>query len=138
MTTDRVPVSGRPIARALLIAGVVLASALVISWLTPEYLSEAVARRLMGVLLAAVVVLYANAAPKALTPLVHLRLDPVEEQAMRRFAGWSLTLGGLGYAAAWILAPLDSANLLAGLALGASVLLTAGRYFWGMRNLRSS
>ena len=44
-----------------------------------------------------VVVVCANAIPKSLTSLARLRGSPAAEQAARRFAGWSLVLGGLGY-----------------------------------------
>ena len=84
-----------------------------------------------GVLLGAVVTIYANEAPKALTPLLRMRCDPVAEQAMRRFTGWSLALGGIGYAGAWLFAPIGSASTIAICLLGASMVLVVARFVWG-------
>jgi hypothetical protein len=87
---------------------------------------------MMGVLLGAIVVVYANAVPKALTPLIQVRCELAEEQAMRRFTGWSLVLGGVAYALAWLSAPLESANMIAATCLGLAVLLVIGRFAWTM------
>lgn len=116
------------IARSFVGAGLILAASAALSLASPEYLSEAFARRLLGALLGAVVVMYANVVPKALTPLARLRCDPSTEQALRRFSGWALVLGGLGFAAAWLFAPIANARILAILALGSAVLLVAIRY----------
>ena len=64
-----------------------------------------------------------NAVPKAFVPLLHLGCDPVAEQAMRRFAGWALALGGAAYAVAWAIAPLSAANMIAAILLGTALLL---------------
>lgn len=66
--------------------------------------------------------------PKALTPFARLRCDPEKEQSPRRFTGWALVLGGLGYATAWMFAPIASARLLAIAALGSALLLVVVRY----------
>jgi hypothetical protein len=66
--------------------------------------------------------------PKALTPLASLRCDLATEQALRRFAGWALVLGGLGYASAWLVAPIESARYWAIAALGSALLLVVVRY----------
>jgi hypothetical protein len=117
---------GRPLARALAGAAFILTASALLRWAAPEYLSVEMARRLTGVLLGFVVVLYANAIPKSLVVLARLRCSPAGEQAARRFAGWSLVLGGLGTMAASLLAPLASMHLVGGailaLALAAAVL----------------
>jgi hypothetical protein len=61
-----------------------------------------------------------------------MRGDPVAEQAMRRFTGWSLVLGGTAYAVAWVIAPLENANVLSASLLGAALLLVVARFAWGM------
>ncbi len=116
------------IGRSLVVAGLLLTASAALVLLSPEHLSETLARRLLGALLGAVVVSYANAVPKMLTPLARLRCDPSTEQAVRRFTGWTLVLGGLGYVAAWLFAPLDHASTIAIAALGSAVLLVAIRY----------
>ena len=119
-----------PYGRALLGAGIVLAVAGALRWATPEYVDAGLAPRLLGVLLGAIVVFYANAVPKSLTKLASLRCAPAREQAARRFAGWALVLGGLGYMLAALFAPLASMHLvgggLLGLALLAAVLRCVG------------
>lgn len=117
---------GSPITRAFAGAAFILAASALLRWAGPEYLSVEMARRLTGVLLGFVVVVYANAIPKSLVALARLRCNPANEQAARRFAGWSLVLGGLGYMAASLLAPLASMHLVGGailaVALAAAIL----------------
>ena len=112
--------------RALAGAAFIIAASLLLRWATPEYLSAEMARRLTGVLLGAIVVVYANAIPKSLVALARLRCSPAREQAARRFAGWSLVLGGIGYRAASLIAPLASMHLVGGailaVALAAAIL----------------
>jgi len=91
MTTNSSRSSHASIVRGLIIAALLLAVSLLLAALSPDHLSPELARRLLGVLMGAVVVVYANAVPKALTPLILTRCDPGAEQAMRRFTGWSLT-----------------------------------------------
>ncbi|CAN5712034.1 hypothetical protein BH23GEM8_BH23GEM8_01470 [soil metagenome] len=122
------------VVRALIVGLSFLVAAAALSWLTPEYISTEAGSRLMGVLTGGLVVLYANAAPKALTPLSRLRCDAVTEQALRRFTGWALTIGGLAYALIWVVAPLESANMLAMGALGTAFLLVVARMLEARRS----
>jgi hypothetical protein len=130
--TNRSQAPNLSIVRGLLIAGVLLAVAATLRLLSPDHLSPDFARRMMGVLLGIVVVVYANEVPKALSPLIQMRCDPAEEQAIRRFTGWSLVLGGVAYAAAWMVAPLGTANLAAGILLGAALVIVVVRCAWSM------
>jgi hypothetical protein len=115
-----------PIGRALAGAMFIIAASALLRWASPDYLSAEMARRLTGVLLGLVVLVYANAIPKSLVALARLRCSPAREQAARRFAGWSLVLGGLGYIAAALTAPLASIHLVGGsilaVALAAAIL----------------
>lgn len=122
--------AGSPITRALLGAALILAASAALALASPGLIDEELARRLWGVIMGAVVVIYANAAPKALTPMARMRCDPATEQALRRFSGWAIVLGGLGYAGAWLLAPIESAALLAIAFLGSALLLVVVRYGW--------
>lgn len=123
MTSNRLHAPTGPISRGLIIAGLLLAAAAALRLLSPGHLSPELADRLLGILMGAVVVIYANAVPKAFVPLLHLRCDPVAEQAMRRFAGWALAQGGAAYAVAWAIAPLSAANMIAAILLGTALLL---------------
>jgi hypothetical protein len=112
--------------RALGGAAFIVAASALLRWGSPEFMSLEMAQRLTGVLLGAIVVFYANAIPKSLVALARLRCSPAREQAARRFAGWSLVLGGLGYMASALLAPLTAMHLVGGsilaVALAAAIL----------------
>lgn len=129
--TNELPTARNSILRGLIIASLIIVIAFALKLLSPQYISPDLATRLLGVLLGAVVTIYANEAPKALTPLLRMRCDPVAEQAMRRFTGWSLALGGIGYAGAWLFAPIGSASTIAICLLGASMVLVVARFVWG-------
>jgi len=110
-----------PLGRALFAAAMILGASAALKWATPDYLSPEWALRLTGALLGFVVVVYANVIPKSLTSLARLRGSPAAEQAARRFAGWSLVLGGLGYILAMLAAPLASMHLVGGAILAAAL-----------------
>ncbi|MGH7427467.1 MAG: hypothetical protein ACREMW_12125 [Gemmatimonadales bacterium] len=126
MTTSPPTPARASLRRDLLVAGVLIGGSAAVGLLTPERLSFELAQRLFGILMGVFVVCYANAAPKTLRPLARLR-DPVAEQALRRFTGWSITLGGAGYTLAWIFPPVDVARPLAPGLLGAALLLVLVR-----------
>lgn len=132
MTSQRSHAPLGDIARSLIVAALLLAASATIKHLSPEYVSPQLAIRLVGVLMGGLVVFYANAIPKALTPLVRMRCDPASEQALRRFAGWSLTLGGAGYAVASLVAPAASASVIAMSLLGVSLFLVLVRLAWAL------
>ena len=119
-----------PLGRALVAAAVIVGTSAGLKWAAPDYLSLEWAQRLTGALLGLLVVVYANVIPKSLTSMVRLRCPPAAEQAARRFAGWSLVLGGLGYMLAMLFAPLASMHLAGGailaVALAAAVLRCFG------------
>lgn len=122
------PTATSQIARALFIAAVILGGSALLKLMSPEYISEELSRRLLGVLLGVAVMLYANVIPKALTPLARMRCNPATEQSLRRFTGWSLTLGGLMYAVTWLVAPLDMAGTISIVLLGSALLLAILRH----------
>jgi Ca2+/Na+ antiporter len=113
--------------RSLLVAVLLIGTSATLRWLAPEYLSSTLARRLVQIMMGLFLVAIANALPKTLTPLMQLRCDPAAEQAMRRFTGWTLTLGGVGYALTWMIAPTGIAPVLAKSLLGGAVLLVIVR-----------
>lgn len=119
------------IRRALLGALLVLIVAAALRLASPEYLSPDLALRLSGILLGLVVVANANSVPKALPRRMPIGLNPAEEQAERRFVGWSLVLGGLAYASAWLVAPVETANTIAGLLLAAALVVAIARVMIG-------
>ena len=132
MTTNESQSSRASVVRGLIIAALLLGISVTLKMLSPEYLSPELARRLLGALLGLVVIVYANAVPKALSPLIRMRCDPAAEQAIRRFTGWTLALGGVAYAVAWMIAPLQYANALAGGLLAFAVMVVITRLVLGM------
>lgn len=119
-----------PIGRSILAAALILGTSATLAWLAPSYISIEMAHRLLGALLGAVVVIYSNTLPKVLAPRSLLGGSPAADQAARRFAGWSLVLGGLGYTLASLLAPIGLANVIASLLLGSALLAAVLRCFW--------
>ncbi len=111
----------------LLAAALLLVGSALLVWLSPEYISKDTARRLLGMMMGGMVVFYANTASKLLRPLTEIRCDAEKEQAMRRFTARSIVLGGLAYAAAYLIAPLGLADFLAIALLGSSVLVVVIR-----------
>jgi hypothetical protein len=109
----------------LVVASLLIAGSLALALLTPGVIGKELSLRLFGVMLGAFVLVYANAVPKVLPPV--MRGDAAAEQDMRRFTGWSLALGGAAYMLAWIFAPLAQANLLAMIFLGGAHLIVIAR-----------
>ena len=64
-------------------------------------------------------------------PLIRMRFDPAAEHALRRFTGWSFSLGGAAYSVTWMVAPIEMANMLTAALLGAVLLLVVVRVGWG-------
>jgi hypothetical protein len=125
-----VPRTRRPRRRDVLIATAFVGVAAALTLLAPEHVN--LTKRLLGVMAGAMVVFYANTIPKALKPLATLT-DPARADALQRFVGWCLVLGGLGYALAWIVVPFDYVIPVAITVLGSSLALAVGRCQWVRR-----
>jgi hypothetical protein len=125
------------ILRSLLVAAVIMGVSVALGRLAPEHLSTELATRLVQIMMGIVVIAYSNAIPKALTPLVQLRCAPAVEQRLRRFAGWTLTLGAVGYVLAWALAPIALAPVLAMVLLAGSLLIVLARFAWAKKGART-
>ena len=113
--------------RGLVIAAALLLATFAISRASPAYISVDCAERVLGVMMGALVVMYANSAPKILSPLT-ASCSAQGEQALRRFTGWALVLGGLGYMGAWLFAPIAHAALIGLALLGTAFALVVIRY----------
>lgn len=118
--------------QALIVAALLIGASALLALLSPEHISSDLARRTLGVLLGGITVWYANAVPKALSPLVQMRCDPAAEQSMRRFTGWSIAVGGMLFALAWAAAPMQIARMLSVSLLGTALLLVVVRLGWGL------
>jgi len=129
-----------PIRRSLLIAAVYLLTALMLNALRQRHVVSAeTVERLMGMLMGTVAIVSANAIPKRLVPLARLSCGPAREQRLRRFCGWAMVLGGLGYTLAFALAPIAIAATLAICLLAPTVAVVGGvvlRCAWMRRRAR--
>jgi hypothetical protein len=125
MTTA--PDTRAEIPRALLLAALLLVAVFAVKHLSPDYLSPDAARRVLAMLPGVPAIYYANAVPKYLRPILGPHCDAAAEQALRRFVGWTLMLGSLGYVAASAFAPWSIADDLAAGLLGAAVLVVLTR-----------
>lgn len=112
--------------RCLVIAGALLLASYALSRASPAIISVDCAQRVLGVMMGALVVLYANSAPKIL-PSLAASCSAQGEQTLRRFTGWALVLGGLGYMGAWLFAPIAHAAVIALALLGLAFALVVVR-----------
>ncbi len=123
---------------SLIFAGLLLGVALALYALAPRYLSHELAQRVFGVLMGIVVVLYSNGAPKAVPRRLEGRCGSAEYQDLRRFGGWTLVLGGVGYALAWVVAPIAMANWVSAAMLATALVLVLGRLAWVLTRRNAS
>lgn len=126
------------IRRALFMASC-LVLPLSVSAIGRQYFDAATVIRMTGMVMGALLVVWANAMPKMLVPLDRLSCAPAREQALRRFAAWAMVLGGLGYLLAFALAPIAIASTLAICLLAPPVVVVAGitaRCAWMRRRAR--
>lgn len=109
-------------------AALVLVVAAVLVWAKHQGLVDtAFATR--GTMVAVGIMLAANAnlIPKAGTAKTERHI------ALQRVSGWAMTLGGLGYAAAWAFVPLDNAAYISMAAVAAGIVWFVGFCFLSRR-----
>lgn len=87
--------------------GVIAISAALAGMEALGLISGAIAERGVGAVLGLLVIAYGNAMPKILAPMDNG--DPARKQALQRFAGWTLVIGGIGYVLAFLFLPLEYA-----------------------------
>ena len=118
---------------AILIAGaMIFLTLLVVSADKAGYIGDATGKRVIKVAIGLLVVYFSNLAPKTLEPLSEGR-DPARVQALQRFTGWALVLGGLGYALAWLVVPIEHAAIVSMAILGSALLLVVARCLWTIK-----
>ena len=118
---------------ALLLAGAMIVLSLAVVYADKAgYLGEETSQRVIQVASGLLVVYVANLAPKALEPL-SASCEPSRVQALQRFSGRTLLLGGLGYSLAWLVVPIDHAAVTSMAILGTCLLLVVARYAWTVK-----
>lgn len=97
----------KPIVRALILAGALLAGAVALTVAKRTgYLDADTTLRAIMVLLGLVMAIYANDIPKQVTK------KTARGQAMQRLTGRAMLLAYVAYVAIWIFAPISLANAL--------------------------
>lgn len=85
-----------------------------------------ISTRGVNILIGLMTVGFASAGAKRLSRLTDLR-NAARHQALRRFTAWTLSLGGLVFALAWLAAPYALAFPISMIALGGAVALVVAR-----------
>lgn len=115
------------IASLILVAALAFALANNTGYIAGE--PDEISKRVMGAVFGALLVLFANRAPKNLPPWSDAARDPARRQTLQRFAGWALVLSGLGYSVVWLAAPIAAAAPLSITLVGSALLLVLIRCF---------
>ena len=113
------------VARGLVYAGLLLQVAIIIKSMSPNELSPELSQRFLGFWMGVMVAYFGNSIPKE-RPSVECR-NAAAGQGLRRFAAWSITVGGLGFALLSAFAPYEDSGPLAVSFLGACLMLVVFR-----------
>lgn len=103
----------REIVGSIVLASLILLGAITLSVLqTAEVIDGDVSKRMIGVILGAVLVFMGNTMPKKLAPIdaqgsCAANGDPARNQKLQRFMGWTFVIAGLLYMGVWMLVDLD-------------------------------
>jgi hypothetical protein len=125
-TDSATPSTRRQITKAIIWAGAFLAVSFAtklgshMGW--PSDLLSEIGERALGIIMGVFVVSIANNIPKQIISARGL--------TVLRIGGWALVLGGLGYAAAWLMLPLRFADTAALLVMLAGVLTCVAALVW--------
>lgn len=113
------------IGRSLVFAGLFLQASIIVKTMGPSELSHEMSQRLLGFWMGVIVAYFANSIPKE-RPSVACR-NSAAGQNLKRFAAWSITVGGLGFALLSAFAPYEHSKPLAASFLGACLMLVVLR-----------
>jgi len=109
---------------ALILAGLILALAFGLNLAADRgFIEPGTSDRGMGVVTGLVLVVFANAMPKNFGPLSESRCGPGRGQNLRRFAGWTLVLAGLGHSLVWLTLPIPLAHVWAKVVVASGLVL---------------
>lgn len=120
------------VGRALVLAGLFLQASIIVKSMSPSELSHELSQRLFGFCLGIMLAYLGNSLPKERPSAACL--DSAAGQGLRRFAAWSFTVGGLGFALLSAFAPYEDSRGLAVSFLGACMMLVVIRLasaWWG-------
>ncbi len=118
---------------ALLLAGALIVFSLAVIFADKAgYIGDETSQRAILAAIGLIAVYFANLAPKTLEPL-SANCEPSRIQALQRFCGRTLVLGGFGFSLAWLVVPIDYAAITSMAILGTAVLLVVARYAWTLK-----
>ena len=113
---------------AVMFAGLLLLTSLAAKLLGHIYDIDAdLLKRGRNVLIGLGLLFFANLMPKMIGPALGTSRTMAAASSVRRFAGWALVLGAIGYIGAYLFAPLSQASILAKLFVGTAVILVGLR-----------
>ncbi len=119
------------IPKSLILAALILAFSFSLTLaVKSDLIDSSTQQRAQGVMIGMVLVVFANLVPKTLEPLTSTRCGPSQNQAVQRFAGWTLVLAGLGYSLAWLVLPIEHARVPAMSLVAAGLVLVLARVGW--------
>jgi len=81
-------------------------------------------RRATMIIFGAYLAATGNALPRMLPPMSSMACDGARVQAFQRLAGWTWALCGLGFATAWLLLPIDGAEVVSSALTVAAMVVT--------------
>ena len=113
------------IGRSLVFAGLFLQASILVKSIGPSEFSHELSQRLLGFWMGVMVAYFGNSLPKE-RPSPACR-NSAAGQGLRRFAAWSITVGGLGFALLSAFAPYEDSGPLAVSFLGACLMLVVFR-----------
>ena len=118
------------IRNAITLAGLMITVSLALAMaVRADWIGGDAMERMQGVMMGLIVMVFSNLAPKTLEPLAS-GCDPSRKQAIQRFSGWTLVLGGLGYSLAWLVLPIAYAGTVAMVVLASAVALVVAQVAW--------
>ena len=123
------------IGRSLVFAGLFLQTSIIVKSMSPSELSHEMGQRLLGFWMGAWVAYFGNSLPKERLSVVCL--NSAAGQRLRRFAAWSMTVGGLGFALLSAFAPYEDSRRLAVCFMGACMMLVVIRLVSARRGRRA-
>ena len=81
-------------------------------------------RRATMIVIGAYLAAAGNALPRMLPPVSSMQDNAAQVQAFHRSAGWTWVVGGLGFAAAWLVLPIDAALPVSVALVAAALIVT--------------
>jgi hypothetical protein len=132
--------SGRNRVLEVLLGAVTMAVGLVVVGYAGAhgFIEPTLAHRLRGVIVGVFLVVTGNSIPKNRGCGAEVACSPVRDPSFQRFAGWTYVLGGLGYTISYLALPIERAETVGMVFIGATIALVLPRLLWTALKRRPS